>query len=109
MHVIALAWSYRCIEWARGKTIQQGTLRDENGILPKAAGRGIEGKYQAKSAVDEEYTPSFTLTLQESQDVLLADRALHVTDDGTAGIVHELDTDLRDTTTGASASQDLLQ
>ena len=53
------------------------------------------------------HIPSLTLTLQESQDVLLADGALHVTDDGPAGVVHELDADLRDTTTGASASKDL--
>ena len=53
------------------------------------------------------HAPSLTLTLQESQDVLLADGALHVTDDRPAGVVHELDTDLRDTTTGASAAKDL--
>ena len=52
-------------------------------------------------------SPSLTLTLQESQDVLLADGALHVTDDRPAGVVHELNTDLRDTTTGASAPKDL--
>ena len=53
------------------------------------------------------HAPSLTLTLQESQDVLLADGALHVADDRPAGIVHELDTDLRDTTTGASAAKNL--
>ena len=53
--------------------------------------------------------PSLTLTLQESQDVLLTDGALHVTDDRPAGVVHELDTDLRDTTTRASAPKDLYQ
>ena len=53
------------------------------------------------------HAPSLALTLQESQDVLLADGTLHVTDDRPAGVVHELDTDLRDTTTGASAAKDL--
>ena len=53
------------------------------------------------------HAPSLTLTLQESQDVLLTDGALHVTDDRPAGVVHELDTDLRDTTTGAGATKDL--
>lgn len=54
------------------------------------------------------HIPSLALTLQESQDVLLADGALHITDNRPTGIIQELDTDLRDTTTGASASKDLL-
>ncbi len=61
-----------------------------------------------RPAEDEKHAPSLTLTLQESQDILLADRAFHITDDGTTGIVHELDTNLRDTTTRAGASEDLL-
>ena len=57
--------------------------------------------------MDKRDVPSLTLTLQESQIVLLADGTLHVIDDCVSGIVHELYTDLRDTTTGASAPKDL--
>ena len=54
------------------------------------------------------HVPSLTLTLQESQDVLLADRALHVPDDRPGGVVHELNANLRDTTARAGAPKDLL-
>lgn len=53
------------------------------------------------------HIPSLTLTLQESQDVLLTDGALHITDDGSVGIVHELDTNLSDTSTRTSPAEDL--
>ena len=53
------------------------------------------------------HIPSLTLTLQESQDVLLTDGALHVTDDGSVDVVHELNTDLSDTTTRTSPAEDL--
>jgi hypothetical protein len=45
--------------------------------------------------------------LEQAQDVVLADRALDVTDDGTALVVHELDANLGDTTTGAGSAEDL--
>ena len=44
-------------------------------------------------------TPSLTLTLQESQDIVLSYGSLDVTDDRAAGIVQELYSDLGDTTT----------
>lgn len=53
--------------------------------------------------------PSLTLTLEQRQDVVLPDRALHVTDDCPCNIVNELDADLGDTSTGACASEHLLQ
>lgn len=39
MHVIALVWSYRCVQQARGKRNSK-TAEDGDGSLPKAAGRG---------------------------------------------------------------------
>ena len=53
------------------------------------------------------HIPSLTLTLQESQDVLLTDGALHITDDGSVDVVHELNTNLSDTTTRTSPAEDL--
>jgi len=49
-----------------------------------------------------------TLRLEEAQDVVLTDWALDVTDDGTGGLVNELDTDLGNTTTGTGATENLL-
>ena len=51
------------------------------------------------------HIPSLTLTLEKSEDVLLPDRSLDVTDDGARGVVHELDAALGNTTTGACSSQ----
>jgi hypothetical protein len=53
------------------------------------------------------HAPSLTLALEESEDVLLPDGSLDVTNDGAGGVVHELDTDLGDTTTGTSPSENL--
>jgi hypothetical protein len=53
------------------------------------------------------YSPGLTLRLEEGEDVVNADGALDVTDDGTRGVVHELDADLGDTTTRAGAAEDL--
>ena len=47
-----------------------------------------------------------TLSLEQNKDVANSDGALDVTDDGTL-VVHELDADLSDSTTGASAAEDL--
>ena len=51
--------------------------------------------------------PSFTFGLEKSEDVVLADGALDVADDGARGVVDEFDADLCDTTTRASAAEDL--
>ena len=55
----------------------------------------------------EVHAPSLTLALQKSQDVVGPDVALHVTDDGAAGVVEELDADLSHTSTRASPAEDL--
>lgn len=51
--------------------------------------------------------PSLTLTLQESQNIVGPDGALHVTDDGAAGVVEELNANLGDTSTRTSPAEDL--
>lgn len=51
--------------------------------------------------------PSFTLRLEQGQDILLPDWSLHVTDDGSVRIIHELNTDLRYASTRASPAEDL--
>jgi len=51
--------------------------------------------------------PSLSLGLEESEDVVNSDRALDVSDDRSRGVVHELDSDLGDTTTGSSSAEDL--
>jgi len=50
---------------------------------------------------------SFTLTLQQGKDIILAHRTLDVPDDCPACIIHEFDANLRHTTTRASTTQDL--
>jgi hypothetical protein len=51
-------------------------------------------------------TASLTLGLEQAENVVNPDWALDVTDDGTGGVVHELDADLGDTTTGSGAAED---
>jgi hypothetical protein len=51
-------------------------------------------------------TPGLTLGFEEAENVVLADWALDVADDGTGLVVHELDTALGDTTTGAGSAKD---
>lgn len=48
---------------------------------------------------------SLTLRLEQAEDIVLADRALDVANDGARGVIHEFDTDLSDTTTGTSAAE----
>lgn len=48
-----------------------------------------------------------TLGLHEAENVVLADGALDVTDDGTGGVVDELNTDLSHTSSGAGSSKNL--
>lgn len=55
------------------------------------------------------HAPSLTLTLEQSEDILLPNGSLDVTDDGAGGVVHEFDADLGDTTTRASPSENLLK
>jgi hypothetical protein len=49
------------------------------------------------------------LRLEQGEDVVDPDGALDVSDDRTRGVVHELDADLGDTTTGSSAAEDLFR
>ena len=56
---------------------------------------------------DRRDAPRLTLTLQQSEDVVLSHWALDVTDDGTGGVVHELDSDLGHTSSRACPAEDL--
>jgi hypothetical protein len=51
-------------------------------------------------------TAGLALRLEQAKDVVNADWALDVADDGAGGVVHELDADLGDTTTGSGAAED---
>lgn len=58
-------------------------------------------KYQKNS-------PSLSLRLQKRQNVIDSHGALDVSDDGSVRVVHEFDSDLGDTTSGAGSAEDLL-
>lgn len=51
--------------------------------------------------------PSLTFRLEKSEDVVLPDGTLDVSDDRTGRVVHELDANLGDTTTGTGTTEDL--
>ena len=51
--------------------------------------------------------PGLTLGLEEGEDVVLPDGADNVADDGARLVVEELNADLGDGTTGASAAENL--
>ena len=51
---------------------------------------------------------SFTLRLHQGQDVVLSDWALDVSDNGSGGVIQELNSDLGDTTTGTGSTENLL-
>ncbi len=51
--------------------------------------------------------PSFTLTLKKCQDIFLPDWPLHVTDDRSVWVIHELYANLCDTSTRTSPTEDL--
>lgn len=55
----------------------------------------------------QKYSPGLTLRLEESEDVVDANGALDVADDGARSVVHELNADLGDTTTRAGTAEDL--
>lgn len=50
--------------------------------------------------------PGLTLGFEKAEDVVLADRSLHVADNGTGLVIHEFDTNLSNTTTRTSTAQD---
>lgn len=51
-------------------------------------------------------TPGLTLGFEEAEDIINPDGALDVTNDRTALVIHELDTDLSHTTARAGTAQD---
>jgi len=55
----------------------------------------------------ERDSPSFSLRLQKGEDVVEPDGTLDVSDDGSVGLVHELDSDLGDTSSGPGSAEDL--
>ena len=56
-----------------------------------------------------EDVPSLSLRLQQSQNVVDLDGSLDVSDDGSRAVVHELDSDLGDTSSGTGSSEDLIE
>lgn len=52
-------------------------------------------------------SPSLPLGLQKSQDVINLDGSLDVSDNGSRAVVHELDSDLSDTSSGTGTTEDL--
>jgi hypothetical protein len=56
----------------------------------------------------KKHSPSFSLRLQKSEDVVKPDGTLDVSDDGSVGLVHELDSDLGDTSSRSSSAEDLV-
>ncbi len=58
-------------------------------------------------AADLSESSGLTLGLEEGEDVVLLDGALDVADDRSAGLVHELDADLDDTTARAGTAENL--
>jgi len=74
-----------------------------------------ETDYSAKTAtctlnkidhISSDDIPGLTLTLVESEDIILTHRTLDVTEEGSIAI-HKLYTDLSDTTTGTGSTNDL--
>lgn len=55
----------------------------------------------------EHYSPSFSLRLEQGEDVVEPDGTLDVSDDRSVGLVHELDSDLSDTSSGSGSAKDL--
>ena len=83
--------------------------RAEEGSISPQTARRVEMFQNHAQHKDKEkgHIPSLTLTLQESQDIVLPHGSLDVTDDRTASVVQESNSDLGDTTTGASPAKDL--
>jgi hypothetical protein len=56
---------------------------------------------------EERHAPSFALRFEQSKYVLYTDGALDVPDDRAGALVHELDTDLGDSSSRSSAAENL--
>lgn len=75
---------------------------DEDAQIPE------KGDSAAKNVtINSAKTPGLTLGLHQNQNIVLADGALDVADDGARGVLEELHANLGDTTARASAAEDL--
>ena len=73
-----------------------------------AAACGMENvSLPSRESSEDCPAPGFTLGFEECENVVLLDRPLDVSDDGSRSVVHELDADLYDTTSGAGSAEDL--
>jgi tetrahydromethanopterin S-methyltransferase subunit C len=66
-----------------------------------------DGSFYCKKRSILTETTSFTFRFQETEDIVLTNGTLDVTDDGTVGIVHEFNADLGDTTTRTGTAENL--
>jgi len=71
--------------------------------------KGVSKEGGRKSRAEEgmENVPSLTFRLEKSEDVVLPDGTLYVSYDRTGRVVHELDANLGDSTTGTGTTEDL--
>lgn len=53
------------------------------------------------------HSPSFSLRLQKSEDVVKPDGTLDVSDDRSVGLVHEFDSDLGNTSSRSGSAENL--
>ena len=72
-------------------------------IEKKLARSKLENRGQASLSESS----GLTLGFEEGKNVIDLDGALDVADDGSAGLVHELDADLDDSTARAGTAEDL--
>ena len=52
-------------------------------------------------------TTSFTFRFQKTENIVFTNRTLDITNDGTVGVVHELNTHLSNTTTRTGTAENL--
>jgi len=62
---------------------------------------------RVRSKTAKEHSPSFSLRLQKSEDVVKPDGTLDVSDDRSVGLVHEFDSDLGNTSSRSGSAEDL--
>jgi hypothetical protein len=55
----------------------------------------------------KKHSPSFSLRLQKGEDVVKPDGTLDVSDDRSVGLVHELDSDLGNTSSRSGSAENL--
>lgn len=79
--------------------LPQAAVEDNQTLLCKPTSKG------SQTVLSLWHAPGFTLGFEESEDVVLLDGALDVSDDRSGGVVHEFNANLSNTTTGAGAAQ----